>query len=144
MRSINKLLTFAAFIFLSGWPFGAQAKRAAPPVVKPVVKNGVQFSYDIEKLKLDCPSEAADGCGDRVYVVAKKVGAKDSVKWKTEVYRAVFDRKMETDVQAILPKSLKIKNANIELTDEHGEKYLVARTSGKLVKPKEPVVYDGP
>jgi hypothetical protein len=136
-----RFLSILPLLFLVS---GAQAKRTAPPIVKPVIKNGVQFSYEIEKLNLECPEPTEKACGDRIFVVAKKLGPTPKVQWKTEIYRAVFDRTTETDVQAILPKSLRVKNANVELTDEHGSHYLIARASGKLVKPKEVFVYSGP
>lgn len=144
MRFIPVAIVFLA---ISTQGLSAQAKRAPAPEVKPVIIGGMQFSHSVEKLACEDVKASEEGCGDRVFVVAKKMKSKNKVGeevWKTEVYQAVFDRTMESDVQAILPKSLKAKAKNIELIDEHGGKYTVSRVDGKLITPKEPKVYSGP
>lgn len=137
MSTFTLVLSVVAISF-SG--LAAQAKRLEAPVVKPIKMNGVQYSYEIEKLTKDCPSK--NGCGDRVFVTAKKAKAE---KWKTEVYQTVYDEGLETDVQQIHPAALRFgKNGTVELRDEKGGRYVLNRTTGSRVKPSDVHVYSGP
>lgn len=112
------------------------AKRLAPAKIKPVVDQGSEFSYRIEKTSC----KKSTSCGMQVFLVSKNV-ASGKINWERELYQKAFDPKMETDVQTIYPKSLKLKEKNVIAIDEKGSKYIVKSETGDLVIPLKSIIY---
>lgn len=112
------------------------AKRLAPAVIKPVVSEGNEFSYKVEKTSC----KKSPSCGMQVFLVSKNL-ASGKINWERELYQKAFDPKMETDVQTIYPKSLKLKEKNVIAIDEKGSKYIVKSQTGDLVIPLKSIIY---
>ncbi|MES3039517.1 MAG: hypothetical protein V4736_16530 [Bdellovibrionota bacterium] len=118
------------------------AKRGPSPEITPVKLRGLSYAPVIEPLTTGCPADKQN-CGHRIYLEATNLKTK-KVAWKTELYQLKFDMKLETDVQANLPKTLKVnKDKNILLIDEWNSHYIVTSKSGKLIHPTVVTVYDG-
>lgn len=112
------------------------AKRLAPAVIKPVVSEGNEFTYKVEKTSC----KKSPSCGMQVFLVSKNL-ASGKINWERELYQKAFDPKMETDVQTIYPKSLKLKEKNVIAIDEKGSKYIVKSQTGDLVIPLKSIIY---
>lgn len=125
------LILFVSLLSSAGW-----AKRLAPAKIKPVVEQGNEFSYRVEKTSC----KKSPTCGMQVFLVSKNV-ASGKLNWERELYQKAFDPKMETDVQTIYPKSLKLKEKNVIAIDEKGSKYIVKSATGDLVIPLKSIIY---
>ncbi len=121
---------------LSLLPVISLAKRLAPAVITPVISEGSEFTYRVEKTSC----KKSTNCGMQVFLISKNV-ASGKVNWERELYQKAFDPKMETDVQTIYPKSLKLKEKNVIAIDEKGSKYIVKSATGDLVIPLKSIIY---
>ncbi|MBY0416054.1 MAG: hypothetical protein K2Q18_17920 [Bdellovibrionales bacterium] len=128
--------TFGLILIL--FSFDIQAKRVAPPVLKPLVKSGHQFHFEITSA--GCP-EVKSPCGMSVSLVSKNMDGK-KVFWTTNLYVRMYDMQLETDVQDVHPTELKFLSKNIILVrDEKGSEYRVDATDGHLIKPLKTIIY---
>ncbi len=112
------------------------AKRKAPAEIKPVVVDGNELSTQSEQS--DCMTDKH--CGQQVFLVSKNVQS-GNVNWITELYQKSFNPKIETDVQTIFPKSLKVKKNKATVVDERGSKYVIDTVSGELITPLKSIIY---
>lgn len=126
----------ALILFLSFVCVAAFAKRAPPPVVKPLVRAGNEYRFETEQS--DCRSGGS--CGMQAFLVSTNVKS-GKVNWKTELYQKLFDPNLETDVQTIMPASLKVVKYRAIAVDEMGLRYVVNLKTGMLVEPLKPVIY---
>lgn len=130
---MNKLILILSLSFLAAPSF---AKRLAPAKIKPVVSEGNEFSFRVEKSS--CKKSA--NCGMQVFLSSKNIASRKT-NWERELYQKSFDPKLETDVQTIYPKSLKLKEKNVIAIDEKGSKYIVKSETGDLVIPLKSIIY---
>ncbi|MBC7465188.1 MAG: hypothetical protein H7256_04290 [Bdellovibrio sp.] len=113
------------------------AKRAGPVEVKPISKNGHEFSFRIK----NSSCQENEACALQVFLISKDVKT-GAVKWDRELYQKLFDRKLEIDVQWVFPKSLSYNNKKqLVVTDERGSMYKVNSENGKLIQPLKSIIY---
>ena len=96
-----------------------EASRAAPPVVPPVTHAGIRYEQlDDERLPGTDP--------DANYVVARDA-ASNAVLWTLQVYRVEAVPGLETDVQAVYFKSMRLSDdaARLLIEDEIGRQFVV-------------------
>lgn len=120
-----------AFIILfSICEFGF-AKRAAPKEVEPVVDHGVKYlaphvapGYIKAHGYPTCPV----GC---IEAWSEKSG---KLLWHVQVYEINYDEKLEKDVQDDFINALQIKDGNLYVQTEHGDKFVVNIKTHKVKK----------
>lgn len=88
----------------------AEAKRAAPAPVTPVISNGIRYS--------------ADGDGRDQYVVAADVTTRKEL-WKVRVFRTPVNSWREIDVQLVFITTLKLAGNSLLVRDEKARCYSV-------------------
>lgn len=96
-----------------------EASRAAPPMVPPVTHAGIRYEQlDDERLPGIDP--------DANYVVARDAGS-NAVLWTLQVYRTEVVPGLETDVQAVYFKSMRLSDdaAQLLIEDEIGRHFVV-------------------
>lgn len=130
---MKKLILVLSLSLLSttGW-----AKRSAPAKIKPVVNQGSEFSFRVEKTSC----KKSTSCGMQVFLLSKNV-ASGKTNWERELYQKSFDPKLETDIQTVYPKSLKLVEKQLIAIDEKGSKYIVKPQTGDLVIPLKSIIY---
>ena len=96
-----------------------EASRAAPPVVPPVTHAGIRYEQlDDERLLGIDP--------DANYIVARDAGS-NAVLWTLQIYRSEVVPGLETDVQAVYFKSMRLSadSAQLLIEDEIGRHFVV-------------------
>lgn len=101
----------------------------APATINPItVKHGVIDHSFVQS-----------GQGFSYFILMKdKAG---DIKWKTKIFGRQYEKQLETDVQDIHLKTLRVAESNIIAVDEMGRTFEIDLDSGKLVKPVKPVDY---
>lgn len=131
---MKALILSLSLLFVSPMGF---AKRAAPVEVKPILKNGQEFSFRIK----NSGCHADEACSMQVFLISKNIKSGE-VKWQRELYQKLFDRNLETDVQWVFPNFLAYnKKKQLVVTDERGSTYKVESGSGELIQPLKSIVY---
>lgn len=97
------------------------AKRAAPAFISPIRADGKIFRDIFE-------NDEADK-GYSVYLTAEDPGDHSTI-WKTKLYSNAYDTGMETDVQEVHLRSLKLDGGVLVATDEGGHVYKVNANDG--------------
>lgn len=94
------------------------AKRSAPAAVAPIVSDGIEYSVP------DFSSKAEGMKHNGGYVEAKdlKTGARI---WLKEIYKPKVDGLLETDVQDVFIKSMRLEGRHLKIVDENGVSYKV-------------------
>jgi len=113
-RALAVLIPF----FLAATP--AQAKRAAPKEVTPVVASAVEYS---------APHEAMG------FVVATDTVSHKEL-WRERIYTVRVDPALERDVQDVFITSLVIEKGTLIITNERGDRYALNLVSRKVTKRK--------
>lgn len=105
------------------------AKRLAPVKIDPIqFKRGSIHSHF-----------ARSSDGFKFYIVMKdKAG---DLGWRTKIFERMYNKALETDVQDIHLKSLKIEDNVVIATDEKGESYKLDLIYGTLISPTQPNQY---
>ena len=106
----------ALFCILALFLPGADAKRNRNPSVAPISVKGIIFRI----------STQADERGLDVWLTATGTGRNPDKPFKKLVYRISFDPRMETDVQAVYPVSMKARSGFIRIMDERGNIHKVS------------------
>lgn len=106
---------FGIFFF----PLSAPAKRAAAPVVKPIVSGGTRF-------------EAPNASGFEGKVVAIRE-ADGKILWEAKVFEIEVKPELEKDVQAVFITKMAIEKGELVVTDERGIQYHLNPASGKAI-----------
>jgi hypothetical protein len=108
-------------------PTWADAKRAAPGEVSPVIWNGVRYA-----------AAPHGGCG---FAHPGCVEASDAetgqTLWKIEVYQIQYRPDLEKDVQDVFIISLKVEGNRLVVTNERGEIYEVNLETRVVQKTKQ-------
>ena len=97
----------------------SQAKRQAPQEIKPLIRNGVEYT---------APHFAAFTEGMKHnggYIEAKSIRTKKRM-WLKEIYPVVYDQAVESDVQDIFIQSMQLKGKKLILKDDYGRVYKIA------------------
>jgi hypothetical protein len=98
------------------------AKRSAPPVVTPLVLDGVEYSTAYEH-----PQESGS-LTFAAYVQATNV-ADHKLLWRALIYRSVYVAKQETDVQDVYITSLALdrraRHRSLRIRNERRKEYLL-------------------
>jgi len=97
------------------FPAGAEAKRKRIPAVQPLVASGLAFTLLTQ----------VDEKGLDVWLTATVTGKNSDKTFRKLVYRISFDPRMETDVQAIYPVSMKMRRGVVRVMDERGNFFKV-------------------
>ena len=98
----------------------AEAKRAAPKPVAPVVANGVAYSAP----------HAAMGV-----VVATDVATRKEL-WRETVYTIRIDPELERDVQDVFITALSVEGGVLIIENERGERYALDLATRRVTKRK--------
>lgn len=114
----------------------ALAKRAPPPLVLPLRDRNIEYTITREQTACGDIGKA----GFQSFLEAHDTKEKKAI-WKTALYQRSYDCSLETDVQDIFVKSLKMEKSWIIATDEYGAIYKIAKTKGKLIKPLKSITY---
>jgi hypothetical protein len=138
-RSLAKFV-LVALIFLV--VTNAHAKRVAPAKLAVLKRGGVEFKAVDDMIACEpvvSPHEEACGYVESIAAFSKT----NKLIWKTEIYRRMYNRELEIDVQMIAPKSwaLNRKGREIQLFDEQDNRYVIDSKSGKRIAPRDPVNY---
>lgn len=120
-----KLLTLMLLLSLPTY-----AKRLAPAEIKPVQFNDYKITSYFSRTKT----------GFSVYLRAREKGKKDYV-WKTQLFSRRYNLQLETDVQDIHLRSLKLEGRRLVAIDEKGMAYEVNAQNGVLLIPLKSVIY---
>lgn len=119
MKSTSKLITIlalcAAFFAV---PAPVSAKRSAPSPVPPVVVGNARYSAPVEAM---------------AFVVATAVDTGKEL-WRVRIYEVRVDPKLERDVQEVFITSLEVKDGNLIVTNERGEKYALDLKTRKVTR----------
>lgn len=122
MISITKgksVIALIVLLLISGFCF---AKRAAPKDVEPVVDHGVKYlapHVTAGYIKAHGYPKCSVGCVEAWSVKSGKL------LWRVQVYEIKYDEKLEKDVQDNFITALQIKDGNLIVETEHGEKFVV-------------------
>ena len=107
------------------------AKRAAPKEVEPVIDHGVKYlaphvapGYIKANGNPTCPV----GCIEAWSVKSGKL------LWRVQVYEIKYDEKLEKDVQDDFIDALQIKDGNLLVENEQGNKFVVNIKTHKVKK----------
>ncbi len=106
MPTLPRLVIPSVALFLL--TAAAMAERGEPEPVKPVVSGGIRYS--------------AEGTGVDQYVVATDA-ATCNLLWKTRIFRNEISPLMETDVQWVFIKGLRLAGNFLYVTDERSSLY---------------------
>jgi hypothetical protein len=85
------------------------AKRAAPPVVKPVVVGGIKYI---------APND--QGTLGHIQAIKVKTGKK---LWDQAIYRVKLQPNLEADVQWVFIKSMQVKGDRLLVVNEKDQKF---------------------
>ena len=116
-RVFRALVVLIPF-FLAATP--AQAKRAAPKEVPPVVASSIEYS---------APHEAMG------FVVATDTVSRKEL-WRERIYTVRVDPALERDVQDVFITSLVIEKGTLIITNERGDRYALDLATRKVTKSK--------
>jgi hypothetical protein len=98
----------------------ALAKRGAPKIAKPVISDGVEYRAVHDRYK-----EKGRPRGIRAFVEARDTKTKKSL-WRVQVYDIRYRGVLETDVQDVYIKDLKLDKSDlIVTTDERSRRYFI-------------------
>jgi outer membrane protein assembly factor BamB len=92
-------------------PAAGGAKRIAPPIVKPVVVNGIKYV---------APND--QGTIGHVQAWNIKTGKK---LWDKKLYQIKLDRKLETDVQWVFIQELTVNGDRLRIVNEKQQAFTV-------------------
>jgi len=104
----------------------AEAKRAAPKDVPPVIFEGLKYSAP--------PWGWSNGKkqnGGYIEATSLETG---KLLWELRVYEIKYDPNWEGDAQDIFITSLKIVDGNLEILNEAGDKFVVDLAKRKVIK----------
>lgn len=106
-------------------PPSLSASRGPPPKVAPVVHAGVRYAQLIGAL--------VEGLAPGGYVVATEVESGKQL-WISRLYETRIDPNLETDVQVIFFKSMRLdaEHGVLAVEDERGRKYRVDLADGEV------------
>ena len=110
--------------------FTVSAKRLAPAEIKPVQYNDYKITSYFSRTKT----------GFSVYLRAREKGKKDYA-WKTQLFSRRYNQQLETDVQDIHLRSLKLEGKRLIAIDEKGMTYEINALNGALLIPLKSVIY---
>jgi len=108
-----------------------EASRSAPPIVPPVTHAGVRYEQlDDDRLPGIDP--------DASYVVARDV-ASNAVLWTLQIYRTELIPGLETDVQAVYFKAMRLNaDATQLLIDDENGRHFVVDLASRSVRQSAP------
>jgi hypothetical protein len=109
MEKPARILTATLLMLAIASP--ALAKRLPPPVVKPVIAQGIKYI-------------APNDQGTIGHVQAFDLKTKKKI-WDKVIYRVKLRRTLEEDVQWVFIKSLEVKGDRLLVVNEKGQKYAV-------------------
>jgi hypothetical protein len=117
MNLLKKLLQFELILLLLFiTSTNVFAKRMPPPEVSPVIYHGVIYSAK--------------------YSTGGVIEAKDAKSkkqlWTKQIYHIHYISDLETDIQDVYIKAMKIKNGNLLITDEKDVQYLLNLKTRKV------------
>lgn len=119
MRQAKFAIALITLLLISQLCF---AKRVAPKEVEPVIDHGVKYlaphvapGYIKAHGNPTCPV----GC---IEAWSEKSG---KLLWRVQVYEIKYDEKLEKDVQDNFINALQIKDRNLFVQTEHGDKFIV-------------------
>jgi hypothetical protein len=113
------VIVLIALLSVSEFSF---AKRAAPKDVQPVVDHGVKYlapHVTAEYIKAHGYPKCPVGCVEAWKVKSGKL------LWRVQLYEIKYDEKLEKDVQDNFINALQLKDGNLFVQTEHGDKFLV-------------------
>lgn len=119
MIKARSVIILIALLSLSPFCF---AKRAAPKDVEPVVEHGVKYlapHVTVDYIKAHGYPKCPIGCIEAWSVKSGKL------LWRVQVYEIKYDETIEHDVQDNFINALQIKNGNLFVETEHGDKFVV-------------------
>jgi hypothetical protein len=128
-RKTRLTQTLSLLVMLGiGWS-PAYAKRDPPKEVRPVSQSGVEYSATYRGF--DCGSRSAvPETGG--YVQARDTSGR--LLWELRVYEVKYDCNIETDVQDIFIKSLKIAGNDLQVVNEKEDKFVVDLSKRRVGK----------
>ena len=112
----------------------AQAKRAAPARVQPLVLDGVRYSAGSERT-LDANGKPV-GMAATLFAEDART---DKPLWKLPVYEVRFLKDLETDVQEVHVSAIEADAQRLIVRNERGLEFLVdpkTRSVRGLIRPK--------
>lgn len=121
--------TVVLFFLVTGT---AEAKRLAPVVIEPILREGIE--YAAEHKDIYCDRASTEACGMRLSVVARdKKTAKE--KWNSVLYVKLYNAKLEKDPQRIFPQEFEWISGGsyLRLVDEKKLQYAIDPKNGKLI-----------
>jgi len=107
------------------------AKRAAPKDVEPVVDQGVKYlapHVTANYIKAHGYPKCPVGCIEAWSVKTGKF------LWRVQVYEIKYDEKLEKDVQDNFINALQIREGNLLVETEHGDKFVVNLKTREIKK----------
>lgn len=123
-RAVFILVTCICFLAVGSL---AEAKRAAPKEVDPVIHKGIRYVAAHFKME---GKEFGHG-----YIEAWDIASNRKL-WDLRIYEEKYDPYIERDVQDVFITSLTIKDDHLVVTNERGEVYEVDLRTRKIRKVK--------
>src|SRR5215471_5976296 len=96
-----KTLLLSFLSVLTFFSVDVYAKRVPPPEVKPIEKDGIQYTAHFEPLNDDHQA--------RAFVQASDLKTNKGL-WQTTVYKITYNPKLERDVQDVYISSMEMKD----------------------------------
>jgi hypothetical protein len=100
----------------------ALAKRAPPPAIKPIEKEGVRYVVPNDE-------------GRRAYAQAWSVDDNKKL-WEVELFQTAITPNLEEDVQWVFVKSMVYQNGKLQFVDEQGRTFLLDPDTRKVEEVK--------
>ena len=119
MKQAKFVIALITVILISQFCF---AKRAAPKDVEPVVDHGEKYlapHVTADYIKAHGDPKCPIGCVEAWSIKSGKL------LWRVQVYEIKYDQKLEKDVQDNFITALRIKDRNLFVENEHGDKFVV-------------------
>src|SRR6266496_4955814 len=109
LRSVTRLiLVLSAIALLPCW---TSAKRAAPPNVEPVIRNGIRYV-------------APNDDGRRAYIEAWDIQTNKRL-WELTVFTNRIEPRLEEDVQWVFINKLNVRDGTLLVASERGNTYQI-------------------
>ena len=114
---------FVMTLVLAFIPSVSLAKRSPPPKVKPVVHDGVRYI-----------APNSDGENAHIQAWDAKSG---KVLWQKKIFNVKVNPRLETDVQHVYIKSLKVQKGKLIIIAERNRRYSLDLKTRKVKALKE-------
>ncbi len=116
LHTLTRVLILIGAVMITG---PVLAKRGAPKIAKPVISDGIEYRAVHDRYK-----ETGRPRGIRAFVEARDTKTKKSL-WRVQVYDMRYRPDLETDVQDVYIKDLKLDKSGLIATDERGQRFLI-------------------